>query len=147
MLRQIPLRTATVAPSRLLFRPSSSFTTTRFLTTESTTSATQQASTPPPSSPASSTPAPITPPRQLTYLVERTASRNLSVYNDTRSGGSRKETVIKKIVGDIHALKNEIITELGFPKDTVKINPVTGHIKIKGFHEDKVQKWLLARGF
>lgn len=28
-------------------------------------------------------------------------------------------------------MKNEIITELGFTKDTVKINPVTGHIKIK----------------
>ncbi|ROW08749.1 hypothetical protein VPNG_06381 [Cytospora leucostoma] len=147
MIRQIPLRmTATVAPSRLLFRPSSSFfttTTTRFLTTETT----QQSSTPPPPTPASSTPAAPAQPRQLSYLVERTASRNLSVYNDTRSGGSKKETVIKKVVGDVHALRSEITNELGFPKDTVKINPVTGHIKIKGFHADKVSKWLLARGF
>lgn len=136
MIRQIPLRTAaTVAPSRLLFRPSSSSfattVTTRFLTTETT----QQVSTPPPPSPATATPAAPAPapaqPRQLSYLVERTASRNLSVYNDTRSGGSKKETVIKKIVGDIHALKSEITSELGFPRDTVKINPVTGHIKIK----------------
>lgn len=55
--------------------------------------------------------------------------------------------MVKKIVGDVHALKNDITTELGFTKDSVKINPVTGHIKIKGFHADKVQKWLLARGF
>ncbi|KUI66036.1 54S ribosomal protein img2, mitochondrial [Cytospora mali] len=150
MIRQIPLRTATVAPSRLLFRPSS-FTTTRFLTTETTTPATQRTSTPPPSPPAtlqaSATAAPITPPRQLSYLVERTASRNFSVYNDTRSGGSKKQTVVKKIVGDAQALRNDITSELGFTKDCVKINPVTGHIKIKGFHADKVQKWLVARGF
>ena len=132
MLRQIPLRTAAAAPSRRLFRPSS-FTATRFLTTETTASATQQTTTAPPPSPASFQ-APSTPastPRQLTYLVERTASQNLSVYNDTRAGGSKKQTVIKKIVGDVHALRNEITNELGFSKDNVKINPVTGHIKIK----------------
>lgn len=39
--------------------------------------------------------------------------------------------MVKKIVGDLHALKNDITTELGFTKDSVKINPVTGHIKIK----------------
>lgn len=39
--------------------------------------------------------------------------------------------MIKKIVGDVHALKSDITTELGFTKDSVKINPVTGHVKIK----------------
>lgn len=39
--------------------------------------------------------------------------------------------MIKKIVGDVHALRADITNELGFTKDSVKINPVTGHIKIK----------------
>lgn len=55
--------------------------------------------------------------------------------------------MVKKIVGDPRALKDELVEELRFPVDDVKINPVTNHIKIKGFHADKVQKWLEARGF
>lgn len=128
MLRQIPIRAATAAPSRLLFRPSF-VATTRFLSTEAT-STSQASSTPPPSSPASST---ATQPqeKQLTYLVERTPSKHLSVYNDARAGGTRKQTVVKKIVGDARALRDELAEELKFPVDDVKINPVTGHIKIK----------------
>ncbi|KAI7776610.1 hypothetical protein LA080_004760 [Diaporthe eres] len=131
MLRQIPIRTATAAPSRLLFRPSS-VASTRFLTTEAT-STSQTPPTPSPSSAASST---ATSPqrKQLTYLVERTPSKHLSVYNDARAGGTKKQTVMKKIVGDARALRDEIVEELQFPRDD-------------GFHADKVQKWLEARGF
>lgn len=50
-------------------------------------------------------------------------------------------------MGDSRALRDELVEELQFPRDDVKINPVTNHIKIKGFHADKVQKWLEARGF
>lgn len=128
MLRQIPIRSATAAPSRLLFR-SSFLTTTRLLTTEAS-SASRTSSTPPPSSQASPSASPRQP-RQLTYLVERTPSKNFSVYNDARAGGTKKQTVVKKIVGDARALKDEIAEELHFPKDDVTINPVTGHIKIK----------------
>lgn len=67
----------------------------------------------------------------MTYLVERTPAKNLSVYNDARAGGTKKQTVVKKIVGDARALRDEIVEELQFPRDDVKINPVTGHIKIK----------------
>lgn len=130
MLRQIPIRTATAAPSRLLFRPSS-VASTRLLTTEAT-SASQTASAPPPTSPASSTTTPRQ--KQLSYIVERTPSKNLSVYNDARAGGTRKQTVVKKIVGDSRALRDEIVEELQFPRDDVKINPVTGHVKIKVGH-------------
>ncbi|KAH8777628.1 mitochondrial large subunit ribosomal protein-domain-containing protein [Diaporthe sp. PMI_573] len=144
MLRQIPIRAATAAPSRLLFRPSF-VASTRFLTTESA-KASQSASAPPPSSPVPSTAAP-TRQKQLSYLVERTPSKNLSVYNDARAGGTKKQTVVKKIVGDARALRDELVEELRFPRDDVKINPVTGHIKIKGFHAEKVHNWLEARGF
>lgn len=135
MIRQISLRAAVAAPRRLLLAPGprpSSFTTTRLLSTETTTTA--QAATLPPASPARPTSASIPPPtkpRQLTYLVERTASNNVSVYNEKRSGGTRKETVIKHIVGNIQDLKKDIIAEMKFKKDDVNINPVTNHIKIK----------------
>lgn len=129
MLRQLPTRAATAAPSRLLFRPSF-VASARFLTTESTPSPTSQASPPPPpSSPASSSSSPQK--NQLSYLVERTPSKNLSVYNDARAGGTKKQTVVKKIVGDSRALRDELVEELQFPRDDVKINPVTNHIKIK----------------
>lgn len=145
MIRQLPLRTAAAAPSRLLlptcaFQPSSFFTT-RLVSTVTTTTSTTQPPSPPPSlskasksktSKPSVTKAPPAPkPRKLTYLVERTGSQSLAVYHDARSGGTRKETIIKKIVGSHKDLKKDILSELEFKKDDVSINPVTGHIMIK----------------
>lgn len=127
MLRQVPLRAAAAAPklvvSATISRPFP-FQTTRFLSTES--AATTQAANSP-SQPQEAAPSP----RQLTYLVERTASNNISVYNDKRSGGTRKETTIKKVVGNAQHLKRDLIDELKFKKDDVNVNPVTGHVKIK----------------
>lgn len=105
----------------------------RLVSTETTLS-TQTSMPPPSSSQASQAPAaaPSAPkPKQLTYLVEKTPSLNLPVYNEARSGGTRKETVIRKIVGSAQNMKKEIIEELKFKKDDVNINPVTGHIRIK----------------
>lgn len=139
MLRQVSRQAAATAPRFVVpttvFRPSP-LNASRYLTTESV--ATTQAS-PPPSlqaqtakSKTTTTQVPaVSAPRQLTYLVERTASNNVSVYNDTRSGGTRKETTIKKIVGNAHHLKRDLIDELKFKKDDVNVNPVTGHVKIK----------------
>lgn len=104
------------------------FNTTRFLTTESA------APTEAVNSPTLSAQKPVTStqaPRQLTYAVGRTASNNVSVYNDKRSGGTRKETTIKKIQGNAQDLKKDLINELQFKKDDVNVNPVTGHVKIK----------------
>lgn len=138
MTRQLPLRAAATAPSRLLLskpavRSSPFFTTTRLVSTE-TTPSTQTSMPPPSSSQGSQAPAaaPSAPkPKQLTYLVEKTPSLNLPVYNEARSGGTRKETVIRKIVGSAQNMKQELIEELKFKKDDVNINPVTGHIRIK----------------
>lgn len=131
MLRQISFRTALSAPRKVVaagFSNSVLANTTRFLTTES--AATIETINPPTLSaqkPATSTRAP----RQLTYNVGRTASNNVSVYNDKRSGGTRKETTIKKIQGNAQDLKKDLINELQFKKDDVNVNPVTGHVKIK----------------
>ncbi|PSR81945.1 ribosomal protein L49/IMG2, partial [Coniella lustricola] len=82
-----------------------------------------------------------------TYTVERTASKNVPVYDDKRAGGTRRLTLIKKVVGNAQDLKNDIISDLHFNKDDVSVNPVTGHVVIKGHFQHKVSKWLEARGF
>lgn len=69
--------------------------------------------------------------RPLTYRVERTKSGNLSVYNDSKSGGTRKFTIIQRIEGNRQDLKKHIIAELGFKKEDVNVNPVTGSVTIK----------------
>lgn len=136
MIRQLPLRAAAAAPSRLLaipaFRPSPFFTTARFLTTEAHTTDQTPTAPPPASEAVASTAAPPAPvPCRLSYLVERTVSGFLPVYNAKRSGGTRKETVIRKIAGNVQDLKKDILADFKFKKDDVNINPVTGHIRIK----------------
>lgn len=131
MLRQIPFRTALLAPRQAVAASFSNpilANTTRFLATESAA----PVETINPSTLSSQTPATSTKaPRQLTYAVGRTASNNVSVYNDRRSGGTRKETTIKKIQGNAQDLKKDLINEMKFKKDDVNVNPVTGHVKIK----------------
>ena len=139
MLRQIPssLRpgAAAATPGRLLpllLRPSRSTTISsrRPLTTAtSTAEAVSPAPTPSPAEAPSSTS--TTPRTPLSYLVSRTPSNNLSVYNLAKSGGTQKLTTIKKIAGDARALRREMVAELGFPAEQVNINPVTGHINVK----------------
>ncbi|CAN8105303.1 unnamed protein product [Discula destructiva] len=161
MLRPVSLRTATAASRGVVLatacQTSSFVNTTRFLTTAS--SETAEASIPP-TTPASTPlqhtstssealvsetrPAPI--PRQLTYAVERTASDHLPVFDEVKSGGTRKYTVIRKVTGDAQSLKKDIIAELRFKKDDVNVNPVTGHVAVKGHHQARVKTWLEARG-
>lgn len=154
MLRPATLRWAAAAPRRIAAaatcRPSSHFvntTTMRSLTTQSAETTTEQPTlklkpTPEPTAaetaartPVLTTPArtPVHSPkaRRLTYLVGRTKSGNLSVYNEVKSGGTRKFTIIQKIEGDRQDLKKDIIAELKFKKDDVNVNPVTGHVTIK----------------
>lgn len=159
MIRQIPLRPVASTTVRLLSTPLSRPpfalpTSARCqLSTETIASTTQAPPTPPAA--AASTPFPnATRPRsspkgasrskptrvsaqkapkplRLTYLVERTVSKNLPVYEDAKSGGTRKFTQIRKVVGNGQHLKRDIIQELGFKKDDVSVNPVTLHVIVK----------------
>lgn len=63
--------------------------------------------------------------------MERTTSWNLPVYYDVRSGGTRKTTRIRKIVGNAQDLKKDLIEDFKFKKDDVSVNPVTGHVVVK----------------
>ena len=84
----------------------------------------------------------LDPPLQLTnlpYYVRRTPSHQLPVYLITKSGGTKKQTSIRKTEGDLDALRNDLARYLGLesgdeqgPKSPeVEINRRTGHIIIK----------------
>jgi large subunit ribosomal protein L49 len=62
--------------------------------------------------------------------VSRTPSLFLPVYQDTKRGGNKKLTILKKIEGDARALKSELKAALKLEDGHIKINHVTGHIEI-----------------
>ena len=113
---QTLLRTA--APARqLALRPAVCL---RTLTTASRSAAT-----------ATTTEAAAPPPVKRPYLVERTPSQKLPVYQLTKRGGNYKLTIVKKIEGDKQALKRDIAQELGLGLEDVRVKTVTGHIEMK----------------
>ncbi|TQN71750.1 54S ribosomal protein img2 [Colletotrichum shisoi] len=92
------------------------------------------------SSASTTTPAPAAVARP--YVIGLTAGNQFPVYPSTKAAGSSKFTVVKKIEGNKKAFAQDLAREAGFPAEDVKLNPVTGHVQIKGFHVDKVKQWL-----
>ncbi|EFQ35665.1 hypothetical protein CGRA01v4_09849 [Colletotrichum graminicola] len=76
------------------------------------------------------------------YVIGLTAGNQYPVYARTKAAGSSKFTLVKKIEGNKKAFAQDLAREAGFPADEVKLNPVTGHVQIKGFHVEKVKTWL-----
>ncbi|CAG8492876.1 1400_t:CDS:2 [Diversispora eburnea] len=88
---------------------------------------------------------------QYPYFLHRTQFMNLPVYSDIRNGKSRVLTVIRRVEGDIQALRDDIKREV-FPNDTatrsiIGINHTNNQIVIKGDHTYKMKKWLIKKGF
>ena len=79
----------------------------------------------------------------LPFEVERTHKGNLPVYTDTRAGGQRKVTVVRKILGDSEAFK----AELSKIVSNSPIEEKNGRFEISGFHTQKVKLWLTRLGF
>ncbi len=52
------------------------------------------------------------------------------MYQDTKRGGNKKLTVLKKIEGDARRLKEDLRAELRLEDGQIKINHVTRHIEI-----------------
>ncbi|KAK0649690.1 mitochondrial large subunit ribosomal protein-domain-containing protein [Cercophora newfieldiana] len=81
------------------------------------------------------------------YLVGRTPSNNLAVYQLAKRGGNYKLTVVKKIDGDKQALKRDIMQELGLEEDKVRVKTVTGHLELRGHLAPRVTEFLESKGF
>ncbi|BEI86998.1 hypothetical protein CcaverHIS002_0703440 [Cutaneotrichosporon cavernicola] len=98
--------------------------------------------------------APTPRPRTLGYLVARSEQGNLPVYTEYRNGRSNRLTVVRKISGDVGALRNDIaqyladghIDPLKAPPK-VYIRPTSGHVEIKGHWAEEIKEWLAMRGF
>lgn len=58
-----------------------------------------------------------------------------------------KQTRVKKIDGDVDALRLALQTRLRVSEKECVINRVTGHVVIKGWHKNAVEEFLEARKF
>ena len=70
-------------------------------------------------------------PRPLSYHVHRTASQQLPVYHLAKRGGNLHQTRVRKIDGDIKALRDDLRRALGLKEEHIVINHLTRHIIIK----------------
>ncbi|KZL63256.1 mitochondrial large ribosomal subunit l49 [Colletotrichum incanum] len=115
-----------LTPRTSAFLPSIRFSSTAAATAADATSSTSTTSTP----------------AARPYVIGLTAGNQYPVYARTKAAGSSKFTIVKKIEGNKKAFAQDLAREAGFPSEEVKLNPVTGHVQVKGFHVDKVKEWL-----
>ncbi|KAF2242003.1 Img2-domain-containing protein [Trematosphaeria pertusa] len=80
------------------------------------------------------------------YHIARSASKNLPIYTDYKRGGNLHLTTIRKVTGDISALRDELRVFLNKKNEEVKINSLTQHVIVKGHHVPEVTEFLKARG-
>ncbi|KAF2444333.1 hypothetical protein P171DRAFT_521681 [Karstenula rhodostoma CBS 690.94] len=80
------------------------------------------------------------------YHVARSSSRNLPIYSDYKRGGNLHLTTVRKITGDLSALRDELRVFLNKKNEDVKINSLTQHVIVKGHHVPQITEFLRARG-
>ena len=96
-----------------------------------------------PFTPATQPQIPHSPP---TYHVARSANKNLPIYTDYKRGGNLHLTTVRKVTGDLHALREELKTWLAKKDEHVTVNALTQHVIVKGHHKDKIAEFLKGRG-
>ena len=70
-----------------------------------------------------------------TYHVARSRNGNFPVYSDYKRGGNLHHTTVRKISGDIQALRYELKLHLDKTDAEVKVNVLTKHVIVKvGFY-------------
>ncbi|KAF1946682.1 hypothetical protein EJ02DRAFT_366846 [Clathrospora elynae] len=80
------------------------------------------------------------------YHVSRSATKNLPIYTDYKRGGNLHQTIVRKITGDLSALRDELRVFLNKKNEDVKINALTQHVVVKGHHTAQIADFLKARG-
>jgi large subunit ribosomal protein L49 len=83
---------------------------------------------------------------QAKYHVSRSVNKNLPIYTEYKRGGNLHLTTVRKITGDLSALRDELRVFLGKKNEDVKINPVTQHVIVKGHYPKEIAEFLRARG-
>ncbi|OMJ25844.1 54S ribosomal protein img2, mitochondrial [Smittium culicis] len=85
------------------------------------------------------------PSTQLRYFIQRTSFKSLPIYTEFKNNGSRKLTIIRKIEGDLNALKSDLDPLFG--KENVSIKKINNSILIKGICSREVRQFLSKKGF
>lgn len=108
-----------------------------------------------PSTQAHSKPAPTL--STLPYLIARTKSSSLPIYETSKSGGTKRITTIRKITGDLAELAaavrsalrmDEYMTDLrGRRKANVAINHTTKQVVVRGWRAPEIKRWAEMTGF
>ncbi|USP73129.1 54S ribosomal protein img2, mitochondrial [Curvularia clavata] len=81
------------------------------------------------------------------YYVSRSSNKNLPIYTDYKRGGNLHLTTVRKITGDLSALRDELRVFLNKKNEDVTINSLTRHVIVKGHHTGEIADFLKARGF
>lgn len=97
-----------------------------------------------PFTPATQPQIPLTPPL---YHVGRSKTKNLPVYTDYKRGGNLHQTYVRKLTGDLQALRDELQSWLQKKDADITINTLTGMVVVKGHCKPQIEEFLKARGF
>ncbi|KAJ2084217.1 mitochondrial large ribosomal subunit [Coemansia sp. RSA 988] len=79
------------------------------------------------------------------YYVSRTRFQSLPVYTDIRNGRTRKLTILRRIDGDLGALRTDISNALD--EESVVLKTISRQLVIKGDRSTELRKWLTEKGF
>ncbi|KAJ1887051.1 mitochondrial 54S ribosomal protein img2 [Coemansia sp. RSA 2337] len=79
------------------------------------------------------------------YFVHRTRFQSLPVYTDVKNGKTRKLTIVRRIEGDLEALRSDMSKALS--DSTIQIKKASQQLVIKGERSDEVRAWLTRSGF
>ena len=96
-------------------------------------------------------------PYKLPYLITRTPSSQIPVYEHTKGGGTKHITVLRKLSGDLEALQHHLQDALGLSKgfidakgrkkQYVVVNQTTKQVVIRGWRGAEVKRWCELAGF
>lgn len=94
---------------------------------------------------------------ELPFHIGRTKTKNLAIYETVKAGGSKHITQIRRLSGDLEALQGMLRGVLKLPewvvdgkgrkKEPVAVNPLTGHVIVRGWRGPEVKKWAEMLGF
>ncbi|KAJ2747690.1 mitochondrial 54S ribosomal protein img2 [Coemansia sp. BCRC 34301] len=79
------------------------------------------------------------------YFVHRTRFQSLPVYTDIKNGKTRKQTTVRRIEGDLEALRADMSKALS--DSSIQIKRASQQLVIKGDRSEEIRAWLTRSGF
>lgn len=89
-------------------------------------------------------------PSQAPYMIRRSKNHMVPVYLKISFRGYRRQTIIRYIQGDIHALAEELrvfLEDYTGRKMAIRINEFSGQIWIKRDYVNLIKDYLVKKGY